>query len=167
MSIGDQRLRYLFLATCDGCMVYAPSNPIHTWNVCNRGFRMLFGATGLIFDNPDYGTNFWNHWNSGHSFSQAWQDSLLDSSGQQPASTAVGSTAADAQDRLFNERYFASATESRDWYWWRWVGNAPAAAIAQKALQVPGRANFARVVPRAASRDRPCNDAAPWFRVFD
>ena len=153
MSIGDQRLRYLFLATCEGCMVFAPNNPIRTWNVCNRGFRMLFGATGLIYDNPDYGTNFWNHWRGGDSFSQAWQDSLLDaSSGQQPASTAVGSSAIDAQTRLFNERFFTNASAARDWYWWRWVGNAPAAAQAQAVQKFPARVKFARVAPRRVSR---------------
>ena len=153
MSIGDQRLRYLFLATCEGCMVFAPNNPIRTWNVCNRGFRMLFGATGLINDNPNYGTNFWNHWNSGDSFSQAWQDSLLDvSSTQQPASTAVGSSAADAQGRLFNERFFTNATAARDWYWWRWVGNAPSAAQAQAVQRFPATVKFARIVPRRMSR---------------
>jgi hypothetical protein len=153
MSIGDQRLRYLFLATCEGCMVFAPNNPIRTWNVCNRGFRMLFGATGLIYDNPDYGTNFWNHWTGGDSFSQAWQDSLLDaSSGQQPASTAVGSSAIDAQTRLFNERFFTNASAARDWYWWRWVGNAPAAAQAQAVQKFPAKVKFARVAPRRVSR---------------
>jgi Family of unknown function (DUF6345) len=153
MSIGDQRLRYLFLATCDGCMVFAPNNPIRTWNVCNRGFRMLFGATGLIYDDPNYGTNFWNHWTGGDSFSQAWQDSLLDvSSGHQPASTAVGSSAADAQNRLFNERFFTNATAARDWYWWRWVGNAPAAAHAQAVQKFPEKIKFARVGSRLFSR---------------
>ena len=153
MSIGDQRLRYLFLATCEGCMVFAPNNPIRTWNVCNRGFRMLFGATGLIYDDPNYGTNFWNHWNSGDSFSQAWQDSLLDvASSQQPASTAVGSSAADAQARLFNERFFTNATAARDWYWWRWVGNAPSAAQAQAVQRFPATVKFARIVPRRMSR---------------
>ena len=153
MSIGDQRLRYLFLATCDGCMVFAPNNPIRTWNVCNRGFRLLFGATGLIYDDPNYGTNFWNHWNSGDSFSQAWQDSLLDvSSDQQPASTAVGSSAADAQTRLFNERFFTNATAARNWYWWRWVGNAPAAARVQMVKKFPAKIKFARVAPRLVTR---------------
>ncbi len=95
-------------------MVFAPNNLIRTWNVCNRGFRMLLGATANIYDNPDYGT-IGNHWKSGASFSQAWQDSLLDAgSGQQPSSTAVGATAAEAQDRLFNERYFTNASPSRD-----------------------------------------------------
>ena len=153
MSIGDQRLRYLFLATCDGCMVFPPNNPIRTWNVCNRGFRMLFGATGLIYDDPNYGTNFWNHWVGGDSFSQAWQDSLLDvSSGHQPASTAVGSSAADAQTRLFNERFFTNATAPRDWYWWRWVGNAPAAARAQIVQKFPTNVKFTRVAPRLVTR---------------
>ena len=153
MAIGDQRLRYLFLATCDGCMVFPPNNPIRTWNVCNRGFRMLFGATGLISDDPNYGTRFWSHWNSGISFSEAWQDCILDAgSSQQPASTAVGSSAADAQTRLFNERFFTNATASRDWYWWRWVGNAPAAMQARIAQRMPARPKFARVAPRVAAR---------------
>ncbi len=83
MSIGDQRLRYLFLATCEGCMVFAPNNPIRTWDPPNRGMRMVFGATANIYDDPNYGKSFWNHWSSGSSFSQAWQDALLDAgSGQ-------------------------------------------------------------------------------------
>ena len=152
MSIGDQRLRYLFLATCEGCMVFPPNSPIRTWNVCNRGFRMLFGAAGLIYDSPDYGTNFWNHWRAGDSFSQAWQDALLDvSSAHQPASTAVGASAAQAQNRLFNERFFTAATTGRDWYWWRWVGGAPAAA-AQFVQIFPKQLQFARVAPRLVTR---------------
>ena len=61
MTIGDQRLRYLFLATCEGCMVFAPNNPIRTWNVPNRGMRMVFGATANIYDDPNYGKKFWDH----------------------------------------------------------------------------------------------------------
>ncbi len=136
-------------------MVFAPNNPIRTWNVCNRGFRMLFGATDLIADNPDYGTNFWNHWKSGASFSQAWQDSLLDAgSGQKPSSTAVGATAAEAQDRLFNERFFTNASPSRDWYWWRWVGNPPAAGVTKTSAfpPFPKEIRFARIAPRIATR---------------
>jgi hypothetical protein len=152
MSIGDQRLRYLFLATCEGCMVFAPNNPIRTWNVCNRGMRMLFGATANIYDNPDYGNNFWRHWNGGDSFSQAWQDSLLDAgSDQQPSSMACGASASEAQGRLFNERYFTSVAANLAWYWWRWVGNAPAAPAAAPA-KVPAQVKFARVVPRPLSR---------------
>jgi hypothetical protein len=154
MSIGDQRLRYLFLATCDGCMVFAPNNPIRTWNVCNRGFSMVFGATGLIYDDPNYGSRFWSHWNSGISFSEAWQDCILDAgSSQQPATAAVGSSAADAQSRLFNERFFTSASANRAWYWWRWVGNAPAGVTAHKIAHMPKSRKFARVAPRAVTRE--------------
>jgi hypothetical protein len=154
MSIGDQRLRYLFLATCEGCMVFAPNNPIRTWNVPNRGMRMLFGATANIYDDPNYGTNFWNHWKTGESFSQAWQDCVLDAgSSQQPSSTACGTSADDAKNRLFNERFFDSGTASRNWYWWRWVGAAPA-GTAGPAQKVPRKLRFARVVPRPPGRHR-------------
>jgi Family of unknown function (DUF6345) len=154
MSIGDQRLRYLYLATCEGCMVFPPNNPIRTWNVPNRGIRMLFGATANISDNPDYGTNYWKHWNSGDSFSQAWQDALLDAgSDQQPSSTACGGTADEASSRLFNERFFEAAAVSQNWYWWRWVGNAPAAAASLSlALTVPQVLRFPRVASPTARR---------------
>ena len=152
MSIGDQRLRYLYLATCEGCMVFPPNNPIRTWNVPNRGIRMLFGATANIYDDPGYGSNYWKHWNSGDSFSQAWQDAILDAgSDQQPASTACGATASEASSRLFNERFFDSGAASQNWYWWRWVGNAPAAA-AGLSLAVPHDLRFPRVAPRIADR---------------
>jgi len=152
MSIGDQRLRYLFLATCEGCMVFAPNNPIRTWDPPNRGMRMVFGATGNIYDDPNYGTNFWNHWRSGDSFSQAWQDALLDAgSSQQPSSTACGSSGDEASRRLFNERLFYWDTVKRDWYWWRWVGNAPA-GLAGLSFEVPRQLRFPQLTPRAASR---------------
>jgi len=154
MSIGDQRLRYLYLATCEGCMVFPPNDPIRTWNVPNRGIRMLFGATANILDNPDYGTNYWKHWNSGDSFSQAWQDALLDAgSDQQPSSTACGATADEASSRLFNERLFNAAAASQNWYWWRWVGNAPAAVAGiSPKLTVPQVLHFARVASRTVTR---------------
>jgi len=149
MSIGDQRLRYIFLATCEGCMVFAPNDPIRTWNVPNRGMRMLFGATANIYDNANYGTNFWNHWRSGDSFSQAWQDAILDAgSSQQPSSVACGSTAADAKNRLFTERFFDSSAASRNWYWWRWVGNAPTLAAPELSLHLPRHLRFGHVAPR-------------------
>jgi hypothetical protein len=152
MSIGDQRLRYLFLATCEGCMVFPPNNPIRTWHPPNRGIRMLFGGTANIYDDPNYGTNFWNHWRSGDSFSQAWQDALLDAgSSQQPSSTACGSSANDASTRLFNERMFYWDSVERAWYWWRWVGNAPAGP-GGLTFEVPRQLSFPELAPRASRR---------------
>jgi hypothetical protein len=153
MAVGDQRLRYLFLATCEGCMVFGPNNPIRTWHPPNRGLRMVFGATGDIFDNPDYGTRFWDHWRTGVSFSQAWQDALLDAgASQQPSSTACGSSAADASSRLFSERLFAWNSVQRDWYWWRWVGNAPKLSPGLSFV-LPRELVFARITPRGVSHE--------------
>src|SRR4029078_4659903 len=133
--------------TCDGGMVFPPNNPIRTWNISNRGIRMLFGATNLIFDDPNYRTNMCNHWRGGPSFSQAWQDALLDAgSGQQPSSTACGANADDAKSRLFNERFFNSAQVAHDWYWWRWVGSAPLLAPGL-SFEIPKHLPFARVSP--------------------
>ena len=156
MTIGNQRLRYLFLATCEGCMVFAPNNPYRTWSVPNRGLRMVFGATANIWDDPGYGRNFWNHWRSGDSFSQAWQDALLDADGnQQPSTVACGATAQEAQNRLFNERFFTNASASSNWYWWRWVGNAPSLAAPNAQLQLPDKLYFAYVATPGTDQPDP------------
>jgi hypothetical protein len=157
MSLGDQRLRYLYLATCEGCMVFPPNSPNRTWYPCSKGLRMLFGATANIYDNADYGKNYWNHWNSGDTFSQAWQDSLLDAdSGQQPSSMAAGASGQEASDRLFNERLFYGGSVSQAWFWWRWVGNAPGAQAEEKskpaAFRLPRKLRFPSVGPRVADR---------------
>jgi len=73
MLIGNQRLRYLFWSTCFSCRVFGGLTPITTWwnDDSNPGFRMLFGFETTSVDNGNYGTNFWNHYKAGQSFSTA------------------------------------------------------------------------------------------------
>jgi hypothetical protein len=82
---------------------------------------MLFGFETTSVDDPAYGKFFWEEWNKGKSFSQAWLDaSWRISNRQSPSVVAAGSNAADAQARLFNERLFYSGAAARSYYWWRW-----------------------------------------------
>ena len=102
-------------------------------------------------DSGDYGKNFFSEWNKGKSFSQAWQDASLDiSSNQQVSSTACGSTQAECQDRLWNERLFYGGSASNAWYWWRWAGNAPASLVRAANLSLPAAPVRVRLVRRAA-----------------
>ena len=126
MRLGDQKLRYLFLSACDSLRVDGSDNPWRTWHDANVGCRMVFGFGSTSLDWWAYGQNFFRIWNTGVSFSQAWQDaSFALTLNQIVASTACGATAAEAQDRLWNERLFTGQRVSDDWYWWRWNGFPP------------------------------------------
>lgn len=126
MRLGDQKLRYLFLSTCDSLRVDGSDNPWRTWHEANVGCRMVFGFGSTSLDWWAYGQNFFRIWNAGVSFSQAWQDaSLRLTFNQVVTSTACGATAAEAQNRLWNERLFSGQRASDDWYWWRWNGYPP------------------------------------------
>ncbi len=126
MSFGDQRLRYLLLHGCDSLQMHAGQNPFRTWGEPNKGARMIFGFDGLTYDVDGTGAGFFREWNTGKSFSQAWQDAALATTrNHRPSSTACGATAEEAQDRLWNERMFYGEAVSDNWYWWRWAGPAP------------------------------------------
>jgi hypothetical protein len=82
---------------------------------------MLFGYETVSWDNANYGRFFWEEWRKNKSFSQAWLDaSWRIAHDQAPSATACGSSAADAQNRLYNERNFFTGAVSHDWWWWRW-----------------------------------------------
>jgi hypothetical protein len=126
MRFGDQKLRYLFLSTCESLRVTSSDDPWRTWHLANEGCRMIFGFGSTSLDWWAYGQNFFRSWNTGVSFSQAWQDASQSLTHNQiVSSTACGSTAEEAQNRLWNERLFAGARVSDDWYWWRWAGISP------------------------------------------
>ena len=126
MEVGDQKLRYLFLSTCDSVRTTFGDNPWRTWNGAVRGCRMIFGFGSTSLDWWAYGQNFFSIWNTGVSFSQAWQDaSFRLTQNQVVSSTACGATAEEAQNRLWNERLFNGGRVSDDWYWWRWNGISP------------------------------------------
>ena len=87
---------------------------------------MIFGFDSLTYDVGGLGAGFFREWNTGKSFSQAWQDAALATlKNHRPSSTACGATAEEAQDRLWNERLFDGGAVSDNWYWWRWAGPAP------------------------------------------
>jgi hypothetical protein len=125
MSFGDQRLRYLMLHGCDSLQMHGGQNPWRTWAQPNKGARMIFGFDGLTYDVGGLGAGFFREWNTGKSFSQAWQDAAFSTlTNHRPSSTACGATAEEAQDRLWNERLFHGGAVSDNWYWWRWAGPA-------------------------------------------
>jgi hypothetical protein len=126
MSFGDQRLRYLMLHGCDSLQMHFGQDPFRTWADCNKGARMIFGFDSLTYDVGGLGAGFFREWNTGKSFSQAWQDAALATlKNHRPSSTACGATAREAQDRLWNERLFDGDAVSDNWYWWRWAGEVP------------------------------------------
>lgn len=140
MRLGDQKLRYLFLSTCDSVRVTFGDDPWRTWHDANTGCRMVFGFASTSEDWWAYGQNFFRSWNTGVSFSQAWQDaSLSHTHDQVVSSTACGATAEEAQHRLWNERLFDGGRVRDDWYWWRWTGISPDVEVeVQLGVSVPG-----------------------------
>src|SRR4029450_10370893 len=107
MRFGDQKLRYLFLSACESLRVTSGDDPRRPAPRANEGCRIIFGFGSTSLDWWAYGQNFFRVWNTGVSFSQAWQDASLSLTHNQiVSSTACGSTREEAQDRLWNERLF-------------------------------------------------------------
>jgi hypothetical protein len=134
MKLGNEQVRYIFWSTCFSLRVLGGHSPIRSWNNPNLGFRMLFGYETTSVDAPNYGSDFWKQWNRNKSFSQAFLDmSWYDvSTHQAPSVVACGATAAEANNRLYNERNFDWNTVSKNYWHWRWY-NAAASALATRA----------------------------------
>lgn len=159
MRLGNERANYLFWSTCFACPVYAPLNPIITWNSANLGFRMLFGFETTSVDNGNYGKFFFEEWNKGKSFSTAWMDaSWRISHGQVPSVVACGATQAEAADRLNNERLFNFGHVSKNWWQWRWYYASSLAPVnlstRERQLAVPADLRGARLRPFEVSAKR-------------
>src|SRR4051812_5472265 len=134
MLLGNERLRYLFWSTCSSLRVLDGQSPILTWANANRGLRMLFGFETTSVDDGTYGQRFWSHWRGGESFSTAWLNASWDiSSNQAPSAAACGASAAEAQDRLYNERLFSADPASTAYYSWRWYYSREARAARTQA----------------------------------
>lgn len=130
-----ERARYIFLSTCLSLRVLDGQNPIKTWHRSNRGWRMLFGYETVSWDSPDYGKFFWEEWNKNQSLGTAWLNaSWRIAHDQSPSVVACGATAAEAQDRVFNERFLSWDGVSNAWYWWRWYNVAREAREPQLVL---------------------------------
>jgi hypothetical protein len=138
MALGNEQVRYIFWSTCFSLRVLGGHNPIRSWYTPNLGFRMLFGYETTSVDAPNYGKDFWKQWNKGKSFSQAHLDmSWYDvSTHQAPSVVACGATPQEAQDRLYNERFFNWGAVGKAYWHWRWYY----AATSALAMRSPNRA---------------------------
>ncbi len=146
MRLGNEQVRYVFWSTCFSNRVLGGHTPIRTWAPANLGFRMLFGYETVSIDHGGYGSAFWNQWRSGKSFSQAFLDASWYniSVHQAPSVTACGANAAEASNRLYNERLFSWDAVSTNWWQWRWYyAAASAAGVRSPNLHVPDRPRVA------------------------
>lgn len=122
MVLGNDQAKYLFWSTCFSLRVLGQHTPIRTWHGSNAGLRMIFGFETVSVDNPNYGRYFWEEWNNGKSFSQAWLDaSWRIEQGQIASVCACASTQELARESLYNERAFNRADPGKAWYQWRWT----------------------------------------------
>jgi hypothetical protein len=138
MRFGNEQANYIFWSTCLSLRVLDGQNPIKTWAGANGGFRMLFGFETTSVDSGDYGKFFWEEWNKKKSLSQAWLDeSWRISTYQAPSAVACGATAAEAKDRLFNERMLSWGHVSSAYWWWRWYYAAPGVAAREPNVELP------------------------------
>lgn len=152
MCVANERVNYLFWSTCLACPVYSPITPVKAWGAANKGFRMLFGFETTSWDSPYYGQFFFEEFNKGKSFTDAWLDaSWRIAHDQQPAVVACGATPEEATDRVYNERAFFWDHVSSRWWRWRWCYAsrlAPAnMTTRQRIITAPGDISVAQLRP--------------------
>ena len=148
MALGNETIRYLFWSTCFSLRVFGVHNPIRSWHAVNKGLRMIFGFETTSVDNGDYGKNFWNNYKQlaqGKPLGTCWLDASWQiSHNQVPTVMATGTTAAEAQQRVYNENKFYSNPGSANFYWWRWYNAARATQLARTSLEgIPKNAQMA------------------------
>jgi hypothetical protein len=150
MRLGNEQANYIFFSTCESLRVLGGHNPIRTWSPANLGFRMLFGFETTSWDDPNYGKYFWEEWRGGQrSLSTAWLEaSWRIAHDQAPSVVACGASAAEAQNRLYNEASFAWEHVSNAWWWWRWYSAASSAiAVREGVRSLPAQLLVAELAP--------------------
>jgi Family of unknown function (DUF6345) len=164
MRLGNETVRYVFWSTCLSLRIKDGQNPIKTWDAANLGLRMIFGFETVSWDSADYGKNFWQKWNgNGNRLGTAWLDaSWAIAQDQEPSVSACGATAAEAQDRVFNEQYLYAASVSKNWWWWRWYNAARSMREPQRVL--PRELLIAQLQP-AAVRVQSARALADRFEI--
>jgi hypothetical protein len=147
MRLGNEVARYLFLSTCLSLRVGGGNSPIKTWYDSNLGLRMIFGFETVSVDSPDYGSKFFQKWNSnGNKLSKAWLDASWDiSNNQAPSAVGMGATQAEAQNRVFNETNFYTGAAAKNWWWWTWYDAAR--SVSRRDVALPDSARSVRFAP--------------------
>jgi hypothetical protein len=116
---------------------------------------MIFGYEIVSWDNPNYGKFFWQEWQKNKSLGTAWLDaSWRIAHDQAPSVAACGATQQEAQDRVYNERYFNRTRASTAWWWSRWY-NAARAAAREPVRALPREVMVPQFRPAAASVEAP------------
>lgn len=150
MRLGDEYARYVYWSTCESLRVFGGHSPSRTWSPANQGLRMIFGFETVSWDDARYGSGFWNHWKKGESFSSAWLNSSWDiAHDQAPSVVAMGSTQQEAQERVYNERFFYADRASSNWWWWRWY-NTAGSAVRTPLHTVPDNPRLGVLAPAQA-----------------
>ncbi|MFF3644125.1 DUF6345 domain-containing protein [Streptomyces sp. NPDC002564] len=146
MALGNERANYVFWSTCDSLKVTGGHSPIRTWAGPNIGFRMIFGFETVSIDSGDYGKKFWEKWRSGQTYCDAWLNASWDIyHGQAPSVCAVGSTQAEATNRLNTERNFYREHVPDNWYAWRWYYARD--SIREPLTRLPGGRQIIQLAP--------------------
>ena len=154
VKFANQNSRYIFWSTCLSCRIGGGNSPVKTWwsDDNNPGFRMLFGFETTSVDSPNYGSNFWNHWNKGETFSTAWLNASWDiDHNQSPSCVASGTDNNDAANRVNTERLFNRAAVARNYYSWRWYF---ASASASRNTALPAALKIAEFATSTFSLDQ-------------
>ncbi|UFM64933.1 DUF6345 domain-containing protein [Paracoccus sp. MA] len=150
MRLGSGALRYLFWSTSQSLRVGPGHSPLRSWGPANHGLRMLFGFDSSCWDSGRYGANFWQHWQMGKSFAQAWLDGAWDvAHDQNPVVCACAPKREAALAMLFSERRFQPQRGATECWAWRW--HAPAALYQREPALAEPPAEFSavRLVPVA------------------
>ncbi|MEV7194742.1 DUF6345 domain-containing protein [Streptomyces sp. NPDC093510] len=152
MALGNEKANYVFWSTCDSLKVTGGHSPIRTWAGPNIGFRMIFGFETVSIDSPDYGKKFWEKWRSGQTYCDAWLNASWDIyPGQAPSVAAVGTTQADAINRLNTEQKFFREHVPDNWYAWRWYYARD--GVRELLTQLPGQQQIVQLAPRDPSAE--------------
>jgi len=139
MTLANQTLRYVFWSTCLSLRVHDGHSPWRSWAARARGLRMIFGWETVSWDNPNYGKNFWRHWNSTRKLSSAWLQAGWDAGRDQaPSVAAMGASADEAKNRVFNEGQLFWEAVSSAWMWWvYWDAARSIDTPVETSLQAP------------------------------
>lgn len=139
MAFANEKLRYLFWSTCYSLRVHDGHTPCRTWRGPNKGgLRMIFGYETTSVDSKKYGSNFWNQWKKGKSFSAAFLEASWSISKKQtPVVAAFGSNVQESRSRLNDERFFYNQAVGNNVCSYMWRESSSSRGLKAAKLVVP------------------------------